>query len=238
MKLEQIHAEVERIVGDWMVRASTSQADPEELEELLLLAFLLGGAFYLDANIERAVRSGVLGADRDAQRVLQAMLDAGEINFIFNLDNIFFSADYQQLIATLQEINSTAIEGTVKQYSGQIAALILLGFSDNRPIEEISSDAYDKIDAMMGKVSNAQNTGIQRGASDGALFATALIATALGQEPLVKHKSALLPTTRPHHAARHNKVYTVAEQRAWWTSGSNRYNCYCHIEPYFKRKKP
>lgn len=238
-KLEQIKREISLIADDWVIDAANNQADSSILEELLLFAFLFGGNFYLDQNIERAFRSGVLGADRDAQRVLRQMLDSGQINFMFDINNVFFSADYQQALQTLKEINQTAIEGHIKQYAGQIAALVLLGLTtDNKPIAEIQKDVQDRVDALFGKVSNAANTGIQRSASDGAIFATILMATALGQEALVKHKSALLPTTRPHHAARHNNVYTVTQQRNWWASGSNRYNCYCHVEPYFKRKKP
>jgi SPP1 gp7 family putative phage head morphogenesis protein len=49
-------------------------------------------------------------------------------------------------------------------------------------------------------------------------------------EPLaVQHISALLATTRSHHAARHGLAYTPEQQNKWWNSGTNRINCHCSI---------
>lgn len=39
--------------------------------------------------------------------------------------------------------------------------------------------------------------------------------------------SALLPTTRPTHAARNGKVYTAAEVREFYSRDGNRYRCHC-----------
>ena len=41
--------------------------------------------------------------------------------------------------------------------------------------------------------------------------------------------SALLPTTRPTHAARHRKVYTSAQVKAFYAVNGNRYRCHCSI---------
>lgn len=41
------------------------------------------------------------------------------------------------------------------------------------------------------------------------------------------HMSALSPTTRPSHAARHGRLYTIEEQQEWWEQGSNSINCKC-----------
>lgn len=41
------------------------------------------------------------------------------------------------------------------------------------------------------------------------------------------HLSALSPTTRATHAARHGKLYTIDEVRDWWSQGANSINCLC-----------
>lgn len=41
------------------------------------------------------------------------------------------------------------------------------------------------------------------------------------------HLSALSPTTRVEHAARHGKLFTTEEQREWWAIGANSINCKC-----------
>ncbi|MGK4439139.1 phage minor head protein [Yersinia proxima] len=43
--------------------------------------------------------------------------------------------------------------------------------------------------------------------------------------------SALKPTTRAWHAARHGKVYTTEEVRDFYAENGNRYNCYCSQIP-------
>lgn len=41
------------------------------------------------------------------------------------------------------------------------------------------------------------------------------------------HLSALLPTTRRHHASRHGHAYTAQEVADWYAKDGNRYNCHC-----------
>jgi len=41
------------------------------------------------------------------------------------------------------------------------------------------------------------------------------------------HLSALSPTTRLTHAARHGTLHTVEEQEAWWSEDGNAINCKC-----------
>lgn len=49
----------------------------------------------------------------------------------------------------------------------------------------------------------------------------------LGLTTKEMHLSALSPTTRATHAARHGKLYTVEECRDWWAQGANGINCKC-----------
>lgn len=48
-----------------------------------------------------------------------------------------------------------------------------------------------------------------------------------GLRSLEMHFSALSPTTRATHAARHGKLYTVEQQRDWWAQDANSINCKC-----------
>ena len=49
----------------------------------------------------------------------------------------------------------------------------------------------------------------------------------LGLNTAMLHLSALKPSSRPWHVARHGKTYTPEEVEAWYAEGSNRYNCFC-----------
>jgi hypothetical protein len=41
------------------------------------------------------------------------------------------------------------------------------------------------------------------------------------------HRSALSPTTRHTHAARHGTIHTMQEQRDWWAKDANSISCLC-----------
>lgn len=51
------------------------------------------------------------------------------------------------------------------------------------------------------------------------------------------HVSALSPTTRMSHAARHGGIYTEAQQQKWWSEGANSIECLCHTADVLQNKK-
>lgn len=53
----------------------------------------------------------------------------------------------------------------------------------------------------------------------------------LGLNTAMLHLSALKPTSRTWHVARHGKTYTPEEVEAWYAERGNRYNCYCSQIP-------
>lgn len=53
----------------------------------------------------------------------------------------------------------------------------------------------------------------------------------LGLNTAMLHLSALKPTSRSWHVARHGKTYTPEEVEVWYSEGSNRFNCYCSQIP-------
>jgi len=53
----------------------------------------------------------------------------------------------------------------------------------------------------------------------------------LGLNTAMLHLSALKPTSRSWHVARHGKTYTPEEVEAWYAERGNRYNCYCSQIP-------
>ena len=62
----------------------------------------------------------------------------------------------------------------------------------------------------------------------------------LGIDVRLIHRSSLGASTRFSHAQRHGNVYTKAEQREWWDTGSNRINCLCSVSEivYDKNGEP
>lgn len=53
----------------------------------------------------------------------------------------------------------------------------------------------------------------------------------LGLKTALLHLSALKPTSRPWHVARHGHTYTPEEVEAWYATKGNRHRCYCSQIP-------
>lgn len=53
----------------------------------------------------------------------------------------------------------------------------------------------------------------------------------LGLRVMLMHISALKPTTRRTHAARHGRLYTPEEVEAWYSEDGNIFHCYCSQIP-------
>jgi len=53
----------------------------------------------------------------------------------------------------------------------------------------------------------------------------------LGLNTALLHLSALKPTSRSWHVARHGHTYTPEEVREWYSQNGNRYRCYCSQIP-------
>lgn len=53
----------------------------------------------------------------------------------------------------------------------------------------------------------------------------------LGLDIKILHVSALKPTTRLTHAARHGQLYDPEQEELWYQQGGNKYNCYCSSVP-------
>jgi len=58
-----------------------------------------------------------------------------------------------------------------------------------------------------------------------------------GFKTMLMHISALTPTTRRTHAARHGLTYTSDEQSTWWSEDGNSVNCQCSITSVLVDKK-
>ena len=206
---------------------------PEEdqrvrFEETIIAAMFITGDFFMAQNIEGAFRSGVFATERDL---------AMRSNIPSNMDyySVLFSKKYEDALALYTKIAQENVETIAKRTSTKLFNDILLAMQrgeDPDSIEEIIAVAMASFESQ---VQREIIIAINQGNNEGRLIATTIVAAAVGASAFVEHRSALLPTTRPHHASRHRKIYTVDQQRQWWATGANRINCYCSVRPILKK---
>lgn len=158
-----------------------------------------------------------------------------------------------------QQSQAYASQTTLQQllsspgYLNQVAAARLTTFSDWKVISDtargdlanIITDAVargvnpretasvisKRLDVSMSKAKNIAQTE-QVGALRRAQWnETDWAADRLGLNTGLLWLSALKPTTREWHRARHGKVFTTEEVRDFYAENGNRYNCYCAQVP-------
>ena len=221
--------------GDNLTYLLPEDSDPNsDFENSFLLALMINGSFFSNQNVESAFRSGVLATQRDLLPQIEGL--STELQLGYNFDTVFQDRGYRQNLLAYQASARDSINGVAKETVSRVSSIILLGMAAGASTELLLARMRQQMEIMKNKIKRILVTTINQGLNLGKLIATDLAADALGYDGIVQHVSALIPTTRPHHAARHKKFYTVAAQSAWWSSGSNRINCYCSIKPTLKRK--
>lgn len=197
-------------------------------ETVALGLLLFDGAPVMSSNIEAAMRSGVLGAARDSEKQLSKLPQS------YNFDSTFSSIEYQQKLSDSQAASQISLESNARESSRQILLVIMSMMGAGYSSREIKDEISESFEKLKRKNNRVVDTSISESHTDGIITSTVLAGLALGLSSFVKHISALTPTTRPHHAARHLKIYSVIDQERWWASGSNRINCKCSVKPVFK----
>lgn len=156
------------------------------------------------------------------------------------------SAVYEQQTTLVQLLSSPA-------YQNQIAAAYVSTYSDWKGISDAArADLANVVADSIGRginpketariiskrldVSMAQAKNIAQTEQVGALRKAQWLETdwareRLGLNTAILWLSALKPTTRSWHAARHGRVYTTEEVEAFYANDGNRYNCYCSNIP-------
>lgn len=146
-----------------------------------------------------------------------------------NVQPILFSPEYTKGIRDIEVINYNLIKGLSQETSKQVFQVLSDGMSASLPANEIKKNIRERFNVSESRAKTIVRTEMNRAYTDARLNTVGQLSRQSGVDMGVVHLSALLPTTRKHHANRNAKVYTVEQQKKWWNSGSNRVNCYCSV---------
>lgn len=133
----------------------------------------------------------------------------------------------------LTELRRVYVEnyGQIKSLSTRIADQVIqqinFGIRAKLTPSAIAEKISERFNVGVSSAKRIANTEINKAYNNARLETVDIASNQTGLRAGVVHVSALLPTSRPTHMARHGNVYTTAEQRLWWDTGSNRINCYC-----------
>lgn len=193
--------------------------------------------WYWEDNVEVPARQGALQALVVFNAYIAAQIAAGvpstRIRRAIASLELLNSADYLRQLDLLYVREYGLIRSLSQETARQVIRVIDQGMSAGLSPTQISAQITGRFDVARSSAQRIANTEINKAYTNGKMHATKQLADEAGLVPAVRHISALLPTTRESHAARHEKIYTVDQQERWWDQGVNRINCHCSVVSTF-----
>lgn len=190
--------------------------------------------WYWIENIERSNR---LGAAEEIVLFNQLVLSAIALGILVDgipprqLEVISYLRSNNYVEGLNQAIleNFNDISGLSSDISNRLYREISSGIKAGKKPTDILASIDKRFEVADSFAKRIANTAINKAFNDAKMRASEFISKETGLSAGVIHISALLPTTRPHHASRHGKAFTVKAQTSWWDEGANRINCHCTV---------
>jgi len=188
--------------------------------------------WYWKDDIELPYRQGTVEEIRDFNELVISAIAAGVlINGLppqeIPASNVLLSPDYNDAVRAQQLASFSDVKGLSEKTSTQVLKRINSGIQAGVKPSIIANDIGKRFNVARSGAKQISETEINKAYNDSKLDSTRLLGEATGLRAAVIHISALTPTTRDTHAARHGNAYTVADQMQWWNEGANRINCKC-----------
>lgn len=178
--------------------------------------------WFFDTYTGRAYQQGtVLASSNIAAQVPEqaALLDA---------QAILNSQPYQRRIALVFARSFNNMRGFAGQAAEDLARVLANGVAEGASPRRIAASIGQVFDDVEGyRALRISRTEINKAYTEARNDMAGDARQRLGLDVRVLHVSALVDATRASHAARHAHIYTPADQKKWWDTGTNRINCLC-----------
>jgi len=200
--------------------------------ELLESQDLMPFNWYWKENVELPYRQGT-GEEvvRFNQLVTQARVAGVRVRGLppeaVSLESILLSEPYRAALDNVFVSNFASIKNLSNTTASQVIQQINLGIQAGDTPTNIAKNITERFDVAKSSAERIARTEVNKAYNDAKINAVDLVAKQTGLRAGLIHISALIPTTRQTHAARHGNAFTTADQLQWWNSGANRINCLC-----------
>ncbi|MCK5132689.1 MAG: hypothetical protein KAR40_11125 [Candidatus Sabulitectum sp.] len=220
---------------------SPQQIETLEAEVTTLIAISLGTTdervpanWWYKPNIELPFRQGVTQELIEFNQLIAGAAVAGvTVRGMpprpLPVELVLSSPKYFELLNYEYVRNYGIFSNLSSQTSYQVMERIEAGMQAGATPSMIADDIAERFKVAGSNASRIVRTEVNWSYNNARMSAIELAAGETGLRSAVMHISSLTPTTRTWHAARHGKVYNVADQRAWWSRGANQINCLCSV---------
>lgn len=196
-----------------------------EIERIAELILLEGGEqelWSMRAYVEPAYIQGtaVQAANLTVQSELYALNKP-------SLDAILFSEPYRKRIGLLRAREFELMKGFTAQAKTDLAGALTRGMIAGLSPRVIAKDIQASVGVNKSRAERIARTETGNAFRQARMDEAESARIDLGIRTMELHLSALSPTTRANHRARHGTLHSVADQRAWWAISGQSINCKC-----------
>lgn len=143
------------------------------------------------------------------------------------LDAILFSPPYRKRISLLAAREFELMQGFSQQMKSDLAQTLTRGMIAGQNPRVIAKDIQARTGVNRSRAERIARTEVTSAFRQARMDEAQAAQVDLGISSRLMHISALSPTTRPSHRARHAHLYTIQEERDWWAVTPNSINCKC-----------
>jgi hypothetical protein len=216
-ELEELERRIRAILSDELLETQFNRMPPN---------------WWWQSVIEVPYRQGTAEEIVEFNRLVTAELvrvraTRGLVTQRLEIGQVLQSSEYLEALDTVYVQDFSTIRTLNDRTSDQVIGEINRGIAAKDTPTTIAKNITERFDVSRTSAERTTNTEVNWAYNDARMDATDIAAKQTGLRAASLHLSALIPTTRSEHAARHGNAYTTAQQRQWWNSGSNRIRCHC-----------
>lgn len=208
-------------------------------EEILSGSEFWTNRFFMTHYINEAMNDGVADSFESAVRISTGT-DAAAMLELTSVTAQLASPAFQDRINMMNGRVFEMMSGLTADTRAQLRFTLSESMARGLGIRDITGLINNRLGVSMGRAERIARTEINNAYTNSYMQESEdLNKTTMGGsawEIKQCHRSALSPTTRPTHAARHGTVSTMTEQLEWWAE-NGRINCLCSTLDVLVNKK-
>jgi len=143
--------------------------------------------------------------------------------------SVLTSDPWQRRVALIRARVFEQMQGFGGETAADLARVLSTGIENGKNPLAVAKDLRARFDVSRSRAERIARTEITGALRRAKLDEAEDARVNIGIRTLEMHLSALSPTTRASHAARHGRLFTVQEVREWYTQDGNGINCKCNV---------
>lgn len=144
-----------------------------------------------------------------------------------SIEQVVYSEPWRNRVAMAQIRSMEHWTGTAASVRAELAQIIGRAVADGKNPKAVRAEIMERLGVSKAKATQYAQTDITGTLREARWQEAEYAEQELGVRTAMLWTSALIPTTRPWHASRNGRTYSVAEVRQFYAQRGNRYRCHC-----------